>query len=225
MGWFSSCYAGFGQCCLQAVYVQHNRLKAADSAAQESRLPPDQAFPSGCRGPGRHLTGSSRDSSRLCADAPTLRGATANRQGGPAPAGISLAKAGTPVGYVRMRPRCAARLRIGRVARRSCGCRRCLKTRYAIPLIIAANNKPIPVPNNIVKPPFKEQRTKNKELRTESKELRTKDKELRNCLKSVGHGATAPARESRLQPVPATPRLKPGLLGRCPVYQCKQHAV
>jgi len=48
---------------------------------------------------------------------------------------------------------------------------------------------------------------------------------LRNCLKRVGHGATAPARESRLQPVPATPRLKPGLLGRCPVDQGNQHAV
>jgi len=41
--------------------------------------------------------------------------------------------------------------------------------------------------------------------------------EVRACLKRGGHGATAPARESRLQPVPATPRLKPGLLGRCPV--------
>jgi hypothetical protein len=34
-----------------------------------------------------------------------------------------------------------------------------------------------------------------------------------------------PARESRLQPVPATPRLKPGLLGRCLVYQRNQYAV
>jgi len=56
-------------------------------------------------------------------------------------------------------------------------------------------------------------------------ETMSKDKELRNCLKSVGHGATAPARESRLQPVPATPRLKPGLLGRCPVDQGNQHGV
>ncbi len=45
------------------------------------------------------------------------------------------------------------------------------------------------------------------------------------CLKRVGHGATAPERESRLQPVPATHRLKPGLLGRCPVSQGTQHAV
>jgi len=31
------------------------------------------------------------------------------------------------------------------------------------------------------------------------------------------HSRTAPARESRLQPVPAAHRLKPGFLGRCPV--------
>jgi hypothetical protein len=48
---------------------------------------------------------------------------------------------------------------------------------------------------------------------------------LRACLKWVGLGAPAPVRESRLQPVPATHRLKPGLLGRCPVSQGTQHTV
>jgi len=48
---------------------------------------------------------------------------------------------------------------------------------------------------------------------------------LRDYLKRVGHGATAPERESRLQPVPATHRLKPGLRGRCPVLQGTPHAV
>jgi len=48
---------------------------------------------------------------------------------------------------------------------------------------------------------------------------------VRDCLKRVGHGATAPARESRRQPVPATPRLTPGRLGRCPVSQGTSHAV
>ncbi|MFP4441398.1 MAG: hypothetical protein ACLFVO_29565, partial [Chloroflexaceae bacterium] len=41
----------------------------------------------------------------------------------------------------------------------------------------------------------------------------------------VGHGAMAPERESRLQPVCGRNRLKPGLLGRCPVSQGTQHAV
>jgi len=40
---------------------------------------------------------------------------------------------------------------------------------------------------------------------------------MRDCLKRVGYGATAPARESRLPPVCGRNRLKPGLLGRCPV--------
>ncbi|MFP4440705.1 MAG: hypothetical protein ACLFVO_26010 [Chloroflexaceae bacterium] len=35
----------------------------------------------------------------------------------------------------------------------------------------------------------------------------------------------APEQESRLQPVPAAHRLKPGLLGRCPVYPGNQHGV
>ncbi len=47
----------------------------------------------------------------------------------------------------------------------------------------------------------------------------------RDCLKRVCHGDTTPARESRLQPVPATHRLKPGLRGRCPVAPGNQHAV
>jgi len=48
---------------------------------------------------------------------------------------------------------------------------------------------------------------------------------LRDCLKRVGHGATAPARESRPQPVCGRNRLKPGLLGRYPVAQGTPHAV
>ncbi len=48
---------------------------------------------------------------------------------------------------------------------------------------------------------------------------------FRDCLKRVGHGATALERASRLQPVCGRNRLKPGLLGRCPVSQGTQHAV
>jgi|GEM_PF-2390427 len=48
---------------------------------------------------------------------------------------------------------------------------------------------------------------------------------LKDCLKRVGHGATAPEWESRLQPVCGRNRLKPGLLGHCPVDQGTPHAV
>jgi len=48
---------------------------------------------------------------------------------------------------------------------------------------------------------------------------------LRDCLKRVSHGATAPERESRLQPVCGRNRLPPGLLGRGPVAQGTRHAV
>jgi len=50
-------------------------------------------------------------------------------------------------------------------------------------------------------------------------------REPRACLKRVGHGATAPARESRRQPGCGRNRRKPGRLGRCPVAQGTQHAV
>jgi hypothetical protein len=50
----------------------------------------------------------------------------------------------------------------------------------------------------------------------------------RSCNNSSGYGdcfRLAPERESRLQPVCGWNRLKPGLLGRCPVYQGNQHDV
>jgi len=48
---------------------------------------------------------------------------------------------------------------------------------------------------------------------------------VRDCLKRVGHGATAPEWESRRQPGCGWNRLTPGLLGRCPVDQGTPHAV
>jgi len=48
---------------------------------------------------------------------------------------------------------------------------------------------------------------------------------VRDCLKRGGHGATAPKRESRLQPGCGRNRLTPGRLGRCPVSQGTPHAV
>ena len=58
-----------------------------------------------------------------------------------------------------------------------------------------------------------------------SNALWRKSLHMRDCLKRVGHGVTAPKRESRLQPVCGRNRLTPGLLGRGPVSQDTRHAV
>jgi|GEM_PF-3657012 len=71
----------------------------ADITALESRLQPDQAFPAGCLGPGRHSTGSSRDSRSFSIRtmfATFFSRSRRSQRYTPAPAGIPPAKAGTP---------------------------------------------------------------------------------------------------------------------------------